>query len=160
MKSAEVSCTQFCSKTTQLHSPTKKIDFELYSLSCMKEFTWRFTNNFVILTEAFRALCKLDPGIAIHTVTEKLPLNEIGWSVLHLNPNLTKRNTKTNTQQKWIFRAERCIRTSGKLIYFSQFCCSFFRTHFAQGNRLKCPALNFALKQFNCILPQRKSTSN
>ncbi|WP_419623780.1 hypothetical protein, partial [Thiolapillus sp.] len=39
MKSAEVSCTQFCSKTTQVHSPTKKIDFELGSLSCMKEFT-------------------------------------------------------------------------------------------------------------------------
>ncbi|WP_419653386.1 hypothetical protein, partial [Thiolapillus sp.] len=38
-KAANVSCTGFCSKTTQLHSPTKKIDFELDSLSCMKEFT-------------------------------------------------------------------------------------------------------------------------
>ncbi|WP_419639645.1 hypothetical protein, partial [Thiolapillus sp.] len=60
-KAAEVSCTQYCSKTTQLHCPTKKIDFELDSLSCLKEFTSRFTNNFVILTEAFLALGKLDP---------------------------------------------------------------------------------------------------
>ncbi|WP_419615503.1 hypothetical protein, partial [Thiolapillus sp.] len=61
-KAIEVSCIGFCSKTTQLHSPTKKIDFELDSLSCLKEFTSRFTNNFLILTEAFRALGKLDPG--------------------------------------------------------------------------------------------------
>ncbi|WP_293885951.1 hypothetical protein, partial [Thiolapillus sp.] len=38
-KVAEVSCTEYCSKTTQLHSPTKKIDFELDSLYCLKEFT-------------------------------------------------------------------------------------------------------------------------
>ncbi len=153
MKSAEVSCTQFCSKTTQLHSPTKKIDFELDSLSCMKEFTWCFTNNFVILTEAFRALRKLDPESLFIHWPKKLPFNTV-------NPNLTKRNTKTNTQQKWIFRAERCIRRSGKLIYFSQFCFSFYRNGFTQWNRLKCPSLSFALKQLNCILPQRKSTSN
>ncbi|WP_419627778.1 hypothetical protein, partial [Thiolapillus sp.] len=60
-KAANVSCTGFWSKTTQLHSTTKKIDFELDSLSCLKHFSSRFTNNFVILTEAFLALGKLDP---------------------------------------------------------------------------------------------------
>ena len=75
----------------------------------------------------------IESRIAIHTLTKKLPL---------------------------IFRAERCIRTSGKVIYFSQLWCSFYRTCCALANQLKCPALVIALKQLNCILPQSKSTQN
>ncbi len=83
--------------------------------------------------------------IAIQTLTKKLPLNTV-------NPNFTKRNTKTYTQRYLIFRTDRCIRTSGKVIYFSQLWCSFYRTCCAQEKRLKCLALDFALKQLNCIL--------
>ena len=59
-KAANVSCTRFCSKATELHATIMCREFDPGCFSRTENCTWQFTDQFVIITEGFRALSKLD----------------------------------------------------------------------------------------------------
>ena len=56
-----MSCTGFCSKATEVHSPTLWTESKGGLFSITEQCTSLFTDNFGNLKEAFRALSKLDP---------------------------------------------------------------------------------------------------
>ena len=93
-----MSCTGFCSKNTQLYSPTIWTESELGSLSQKEHCTSRINDNFEVVTEALRVLRKLHPKT--------------------LNRNWAKKGTWTQKSRN----TERWITTTPNLTYFIQLC--------------------------------------
>ena len=58
---AKLSSTEFCCKTTEVHSPTLWTESKGGLFSHTEQCTSLYTDNFGILKEAFRAFSKLDP---------------------------------------------------------------------------------------------------
>ena len=146
-KAAKVSCTGFCSKATEVHSPTLWTESEWGSFSHTEQCTSLFTENFGILTGAFHALNKLDPE-SLYTHWQRNCI-----STLQIR-TFRKHSRKTNPRRQWMFIAKRYISNKFKPDSFvSQQCTSIYRTGCEQAKRLKCVALDFLLKHPNCILP-------
>ena len=104
-KEPKVSCTGFCSKTSELHSPTMCTEFNPGWFPRKENCTSRFTNKFGIITEVFRALGKLDPESLYLILPERMHLNSG-------KPHFQKHNRKTNPERHWMYKAERCIKFS------------------------------------------------
>ena len=93
-KVANVACTSFCSKATELHPHKMWTEFDPVWFSSKENCSSRFTNKFRIITEVFRALGKLHPELLYLTWPEKW----IWTQDIFIFRNTTERQIQNDTK--------------------------------------------------------------